>query len=148
MNSTLGLSGEYRIRVVCGKTGRIKQEQRIKNRIPLSLREALGEHFVNSTPASPLKITHIALGDVDDVPADTDTALGNQTVQTEVTSLAGDGDVVTAAAVFAAGSATGTHAEVGVLADGLLVSRALINITVSSSDPLFIDWRLTISSNA
>jgi len=145
------LRGEYTIRVV-GADGKEKSRHVIKNLIPAAIRTLILENMFDETPATTCLVSHVAVGSGTNAPADGNTQLQTEVARVAVTSRAFSGSIGTCSAVFPAGSATGTHREVGIFFEGTgaansgtLGSRSAINITVTALDALFVDWRLTLA---
>lgn len=88
------------------------------------------------------------LGTGTTAPAYTDTSLQTPNAGTKkaIYSVASSGSVVSVTASWAAGEATGTWKEFGLLfADNTLWNRVAIDITVASDKALIIDGEITIS---
>jgi len=147
----LKLCGEYTLRVV-GADGKEKSRHVIKNLIPAAIRTLILENMFDETPATTCLVSHVAVGSGTNAPADGNTQLQTEVARVAVTSRAFSGSVGTCSGVFPAGTATGTHREVGIFFEGTgaansgtLGSRSAINITVTALDALFVDWRLTLA---
>lgn len=144
------LIGIYTITVGCRKNP--KKIVEVKNRVVKVGRALLAEQLMPN-PSSTASFTHIVAGNGTVPFGDTQTTLDNETLRGAVVSQGSNDGVATCAAVFPAGTATGTYTEFGIFLeatgttdDGVLFSRILYDIDVSASDPLFIDYRITLSN--
>lgn len=145
-----GIVGIFTITVIDGITGKIKSRKEIKNKVVLVGRQTLANQFMPS-PETACAFTNIAIGSGETAWNDTQTTLIAETTRVGLVSTGSGEGSATCAAVFPAGTATGTHKEIGVFLNGSLTansgvlwSRILYNVTVGAPDPLYIDYRLTL----
>lgn len=150
MNEGLQLFGEYTITI--GDKENPKSVHIVKNKVVLAGRALFAEQVIPS-PSAPCTFTHITAGNGTTPWNDTQTQLVNETLRGAIISQGSADGVSTCSVVFPAGTATGIYSEFGVFLNatgvansGILFSRILYSAEISASDPLFIDYRITLSN--
>lgn len=151
-NSKAGLHGQYHI-VVKDKDGKIKHDVVIDNITTTAYHTVIADYMTNASPSGTILVDYIAVGTGTNTPAITDTQLQTENARKLQTSRTSSAGVAAVATAFAAGDVpTSTLKEVGLFAGGTatantgtLVSRAAINLAVTATDAVFIDWRITIA---
>jgi len=144
----MALSGELTATVK--RDGKVISSRTYKNLVMLAPRSVFLEPLTEATPQS-IVISHFAVGSGNTPPVETETQLVNETARVQKISLAKSDNVVTASAVFTAGTATGQNNEAGIFGaatitpdSGILISRVLIDELVDELDSLFLDWKFTL----
>ena len=149
------VTGEAHVRVVSAE-GIVKIDNVVKNLVVNAGLTAIVNRLANISPASDCIFGYISVGTSSTTPAAGDTQLGAEVARKAITSRANSTTQAAVSATFNAGDIPGTPvtiAEAGIFIDGTgtlnsgtLFSHLPLNVTVQSTDSLFIDWRITLAS--
>lgn len=152
MEGKLKLKGQYHI-VVKDKDGNIKHDVTIDNITTTAFHTVIANNMTSNSPTNTMLVDYIAVGTGTTAPAIGNTTLETETARKLQTSRTNSAGVAAVATAFSAGDVpTSTLKEVGLFAGGtatadtgVLVSRAAIDLAVTATDAVFIDWRITIA---
>lgn len=147
-DSMFALEGHARL-VLRDEHGRVKHDETVKNLITTAGRTAIIARLASS-PGSAVP-THMAVGTGTTAAAAGDTTLETESDRNAVTSCTASTNVLTIVGDWAAGDATASLTEAGVLSAssaGTLFSRAVFSsIAKGASDTLKITWTYTLSAS-
>jgi len=150
-----GVKGKWTIEVHDALTGELVSRQVKTNLIPTVGLSAMAAQFASAHTKDIGDNLYIAVGSDGTAPVLADTKLGTEVARKAVGSNASSGAVATIAVFFAAGEATGTHAEAGLFGDGntteasavadsgILYSHVLFSETVGASNTLTLTVEFT-----
>lgn len=145
ITNTVTLTGTLDV-VVYDSTGKVKQEQSIKNLVVTAGKELVANRLKADTQPA---ITHIAVGTNATAASAGQTALVVEVGRVAITSSVVTSNAVAFVATFGVGVATGTLVEAGLFNDattGTMLSRtASINVVKAATDTLTITWTVTVS---
>jgi hypothetical protein len=152
-----GVQGKWTIEVHDALTGELVRRQVKTNLIPTVGLAAMAAQFAATHSKEVGDNLYIAVGSDGTAPNLADTQLGTEVARKAVGSNSSAGAIATIAVFFAAGEATGTHAEAGLFGDGntteatavadsgILYSHVLFSETVGASQTLTLTFELTYS---
>lgn len=144
MNDGLKMLGEVEV-VLRGPDGEVKEARHVKNLVVTTGKEGIIDQLAASPSIGVPK--YIAVGTSSTAAAGGDTVLGAESKRKEATTRTRSGKVLTMAVEFAAGEATATLKEAGILtanAGGTLYSRTVFEgIAKGAEDTLTVTWKLT-----
>jgi len=143
----LKIKGRVRVRVFDVKTGKLLEEQIIRNVFTIPGKQTVAG-FLAGESVNPM--TYIAVGSGTTTPTESDTALESEIGRKVFTERYRDGNKAYITAFFGSGDANGTWNEVGIFdqaSGGIMFARTLFNTPISkdTSKTVAIDWEVTVN---
>ena len=149
------MTGEALVLVVSAD-GIVKVDKVVKNLVVDAGLTAIVARMALVSPPGDILFGYIGIGTSATAPASGDTQLGAEVARKAITSRANSTTQAAVSATFNAGDIPGTPVTIaeagifiggsGTLNSGTLFSHLPLNVTVQSTDSLFIDWRITLAS--
>lgn len=148
LNEAIKVTGNVLVQVF-DKDGNLKDSRDIKNLVVTTGKTFIAGSMLKTTTNTPTAMTHMAVGSTNTAAAAGDTALGGELGRVTFDSATSSGAVVTYAATFPAGTATGALVEAGIFnasSSGTMLCRTVFSVVnKGASDAMSITWQITIS---
>jgi len=145
MQSGVKATGSLKI-TVTNKEGKVVEEREIDNLVVTTGKNYIASRMVGT---SSTVMSHMALGTDNTSPAAGDAALSGEVGRVALSAFTASTNIVTAAATFPAGTATGSLTEAGILnasSSGDLLCRTTFSVVnKAAGDSVAITWTITVS---